>query len=182
VNLEQEWKAGQEKANQLLTEFFGSSEQVDFSALFSQSGIDHLRPMGSYIGSKVEVGDERSEQELDLSPPSDMPSEVNTDSSDNNSTFDDVPVGMDIEDFLDSENESPKPDPYLTIEGEKYHKPSIVTAKLTSKGAHKVTMCTLRVCGVTINNLHQSDHTMLNAENFTEGYMVKKQDIVGTLV
>jgi hypothetical protein len=46
---------------------------------------------------------------------------------------------MDIEDFLDSEDESPKPDPYSTIEGEKYHKSSIVTAKLTSKGACKAT-------------------------------------------
>jgi len=78
-----------------------------------------------------------------------------------------------------------KVDPYLTIDEEKYHKSSIVTAKLISKEACKATMQTLHVCGVTLDNLHESNdsnHTGLNTENFSQDDMIKKQDIIATLI
>jgi hypothetical protein len=137
VNLEHEWKAGQEDANQLLTEYFGPAAHVDFPALFSSSKIDLLRPLGSYIGSKVEPGDERSEQ-------APVPLETTTE-DDSNLTFEES-AGMNIEDFLedeDGEGDLPKVDPYLSIDGKKFHKSSLVTSKLTAKGARKATMRTL---------------------------------------
>jgi hypothetical protein len=139
--------------------------------LFSCPEVDILRPLGSYIGSRVEVGDERSEQEFEIP---DAPGDI---------TVFNEPAGMEIEDFLnDEEDSSSKLDPYLTIDGEKYHKSSVVTARLTSKGARKATMRTLRVRGVTLDNLRESDHTALNSENLTQDDMIKKQDIVAALI
>jgi hypothetical protein len=129
--LEKEWKAGQESANQLLIENFGPAAQVDFETLFAHPDVDILRPLGSYIGSRVEIGDDRSEQELEPETPETSEEDINFDE----------PADMEIEDFLDDEeNSASKPDPYLTIGGEKYHKSSVVTARLTSKGARKATM------------------------------------------
>jgi hypothetical protein len=43
-------------------------------------------------------------------------------------------------------------------------------------------MRTLRVRGVSLDNLHETDHSALNSENLTEDDLIKKQDIVAALI
>jgi len=123
--------------------------------------------LGNYIGSRVEPGNERSEQ-------IDSPE---TSTEDNANVSFDEPTGMEVEDFLDDTDDDStlNPDPHLVVEGEKFHNSPIITSKLTPKGARKATMQTLHVCGVTLDNLCESDHFALNSENLTPGYVIKNK-------
>ena len=88
-----EWANGKKDANDLLKKYFGSSEAVDFTDLWSKSDIDLLWPVDpkSYVGSKYSSDDERSESEPIVTPECGV--------SENGDDLDDVPIGMDIEDF-----------------------------------------------------------------------------------
>lgn len=59
-----EWISGQIDANELLAAHFGEQHCVNFSALWSQPGIDLLRPLhrNKYVGSQWTSDDERSER------------------------------------------------------------------------------------------------------------------------
>jgi hypothetical protein len=104
VELAAEWNNGQNDANDLLEEYFGSDEYVNFGALWNQPGIDLLQPLhpGSYIGSQWSLDDERSEQPEEAAR-SDEPE------NDGDDQFDDLPVGIGIEDFLNTEALSEEP-------------------------------------------------------------------------
>jgi hypothetical protein len=90
---------------------------------------------------------------------------------------------MDIEDLLEAtENETPKAENFLLVEGKKYHKSSIVSAKLTSKQGQKVVMRTLRVCGVTVQDLCHSKSSSWNPGNIEGDNLVKAKDLLAALV
>jgi hypothetical protein len=95
-----------------------------------------------------------------------------------------LPEGMHLEDYFEAEEteESSKVNHYLEIDDKKYHKSSIVTARLTSKQARKAVMCTLRVRGVTVGDLHQSNHTNWNSGDLLEEDLVKAGDLAAVLV
>lgn len=97
MELAAEWIKGQHNANALLREYFGASAGVDFDALWRTPGLDILRPLDPkiYVGSQWSPDDERSER------CEDTVSESAADVDDEE--FDDVPVGMDIEDFLEND-------------------------------------------------------------------------------
>jgi hypothetical protein len=64
VELAAEWNNGQKDANDLLEEYFGLEEHIDFVALWTQPGLDLLQPShpGTYVGSQWLLDDKRSEQ------------------------------------------------------------------------------------------------------------------------
>ena len=109
---------------------------MDFTTLWSQPGIDLLRPLHSnkYIGSQWSPDDKRSEHVDAIEQPLEVSAE---DDDDNN--YDNIPVGMDIEDFLDSdaipEDIACDFDKFLMVSDKKYMKSSVITAMLSSKRA-----------------------------------------------
>ncbi|GBE89048.1 hypothetical protein SCP_1500500 [Sparassis crispa] len=160
-----EWRKGRVEANNILREYFGPEACVDFDALFGREGYDLLRPSGSYVGVKYDPDDARTENPVEGStvpvPMNVTPGSHSTDTAgdsddrreavDDSETFDDVPEGMDLDDFMpDTEDDSgtDKPsfhsDQFLLIEGKTYLKSSVVTSLLTSNRSRKVTMRTLR--------------------------------------
>jgi hypothetical protein len=134
VELSAEWTNGQRDANSLLEEYFGVSAHVDFHALWSSKpGLDLLRPLDptSYVGSQYCPNDECSERSEDVAGASETP-------NDDEDGFDDIPVGVDIEDFLEHEaaatmDQAPTFDTFLIVEGKKSMKSSVVTCSLTGR-------------------------------------------------
>jgi len=61
VELAAEWIGGQYDANDILEAHFGEHHHADFTALWSQPGIDLLRPLRSdkYVGSQWSPDDKR---------------------------------------------------------------------------------------------------------------------------
>ncbi|THH30616.1 hypothetical protein EUX98_g3584 [Antrodiella citrinella] len=97
--------------------------------------------------------------------------------------YDDLPEGMDLEDFLAGQSEVLRDDfeDYLIIEGKKYLKSSVVTSLLTSNRAKLVSVRTLRARGVTLDDLH-ARNSDLNSDNLAEGDHVKSGDLGAALV
>jgi len=63
VELAAEWNNGQDDVNDLLEEYFGSGEHVNFAALWTQPGTHPFQPLhyGTDIGSQFSLDDKRSE-------------------------------------------------------------------------------------------------------------------------
>lgn len=178
VELAAEWIKGQHNANALLREYFGASAGVDFDALWRTPGLDILRPLDPkiYVGSQWSPDDERSER------CEDTVSESAADVDDEE--FDDVPVGMDIEDFLendaaDSDGSTTSFDKFLSVEGKMYMKSSVVTSMLGSK--RKVILRTLRAQGLTLEDLRKPTGNWNSAE-LLEGDIIKAGDLAACLV
>ncbi|KAI0066999.1 hypothetical protein BV25DRAFT_1897244 [Artomyces pyxidatus] len=195
VALAARWIQGRNDANHLLEDHFGSRARVDFNEKFSEYGRDLLRPNGTYVGSSYDPGNARENP-----PDTDTESEPAPDASgsasdletagdapnggENGTDFDDVPEGMDIEDFLeakDDETSERQAERFLTLDGKKYLKSSVVAAFLTSKRARKVTMRTLRARGVTVEDLRRGDEDW-NSDELDKEDLIKVGDVAGTLV
>ena len=77
---------------------------------------------------------------------------------DEDEDYDDLPIGMDIEDFLDADA-APEDevasgfDKFIVVDNKQYMKSSVVTAMLSFKRARKVTVRTLRARGVRLEDL-----------------------------
>jgi hypothetical protein len=137
VELTAEWISGQIDANELLVAQFGEQHRVDFPALWSQPGIDLLRPLrrDKYVGlgSQLEwtSDNERSERAEGIENPADVSVEDHEDED-----YDDLPIGMDIEDFLDADAAQEDEvasgfNKFLVVDNKQYMKSSVVTAMLS---------------------------------------------------
>jgi hypothetical protein len=207
VDLNTEWKQGQADAEQILQKFFGRGG-VDFASVFSKSGHDLLRPLGEYVGVTVTEDDARSEEEdpvplfvvEEASEPTtpvvqsntaleeqsvDDPSLTHEADADDSA---DAPLGMDFDDFLpdtaEALEENVEPEAIsktLIVDGKEFLKSSIV-ASLSSNRSKKVTMRTLRVRGVALEDLRNSRSDELDPENMEDGDYIKKGDLAATLV
>jgi hypothetical protein len=62
VDLQVEWKQGQDTAEKMLQSFFGQDE-FDFAKMFLASNCDLLWPLGTYMGISVSDDDKWSEEE-----------------------------------------------------------------------------------------------------------------------
>ena len=69
--------------------------------MWSQPGIDLLWPLCSdkYVGSQWTSDDDHSEQAEGI----ENPVNVSESAEDEDENYDDLPIGMDIEDFLDAD-------------------------------------------------------------------------------
>jgi hypothetical protein len=191
VELTAEWIGGQIDANELLATHFGEQHRVDFPALWSQPGIDLLRPLRSdkYIGSQWTSDDERSERVLQSDSEGieklAVPDALAEDEDDN---YDDLPIGMDIEDFLDADAAPDSEDAvasgfdkFLVVDNKKYMKSSVVTAMLSSKRARKVTIRTLRARGITLEDLRRPTDNW-NSADLVDTDVIKSGDLAACLV
>jgi hypothetical protein len=89
VELAAKWNNGQKDANDLLEEYFGLEEHIDFVALWTQLGLDLLQPFhpGTYVGSQWLLDDKWSEQAEETTG-------LDVPENDGNDKFDDFFVGM----------------------------------------------------------------------------------------
>jgi hypothetical protein len=134
VELAAQWNNGQKDVNALLKEYFGSEELVGFAALWRQPGKDLLQPLcpGTYVGSQWSSDDERSERAEEIAG-------LDRPENDGDDEFEDLPVGMGVEDFLESEAVSQEPssthsfNSFLMVDNKKYMKALVVTVWLSSK-------------------------------------------------
>ncbi|KAH9852083.1 hypothetical protein C2E23DRAFT_203440 [Lenzites betulinus] len=204
VELAAEWTRGREEANKMLTSYFGQSARMDFDAIFRvDAGCDLLRPLGEYVGCNFEPDDLRtdaaeSEDAVDSSQqeaPMACAGTGDHSSSDDDGGFDDEPEGIEVDDFLPSQQvRRPRPsatsntssvfseEHFLMIDGKKYLKASVVTSFLTAKRSRKVTVRILRARGVTIEDLRTSDYDRFNRNDVDGADLVKCGDIAGALV
>jgi hypothetical protein len=120
VDIQKEYFAGRDKANQMLIEGLHWS-RTDFDHLFSKPDFDHLRPGGIYIGTRPsDLEESRNRDDLDddslllegglldiataqLIVEADSESNIAKEDNENDSDNDD---GKDSEDDLDTENEN----------------------------------------------------------------------------
>ena len=114
--------------------------------------------------------------------------EEDGDNNDNDDENGDIILGMDLEDFLpestgELENDA-EPESFsnvLTVDGKSYLKSSLV-ASLSSHRSKKVTIPTLRVRGVALEDLHNSRLDELDPDNLEEGDYMKRGDLAAILV
>jgi hypothetical protein len=95
-----------------------------------------------YVGSQWSFDDERSEQAEGITTLDQL-------KNDGDDEFENLPLGMGIEDFLESEAVLEEPsstnnsDNFLMVDNKKYMKASVVTVWLSSKCVQKLTVHTL---------------------------------------
>ncbi|KAF4567094.1 hypothetical protein EYR40_006090 [Pleurotus pulmonarius] len=184
VDLLAEWTNGRDTASRLLAEHLPNRRMVDFNALFAKMGVDILRPKGVYVGTRYDPDDERTEAERQNSS-----DEADTNDTNPNAEapmqYDDAPLGMDIEDFLEAEEVGVKKG-ILTVDGKTYYKSSMVAAMLTANGARKVTQRPLRAQGLSIREALKRSQTLgdysVTAQHADTSKIVKAGDIIGCLV
>ncbi|KAK7026492.1 hypothetical protein VNI00_015572 [Paramarasmius palmivorus] len=188
VNLQQEWDAGRVEAEQQLAKWLDID--INFNDIFDVPGTDMLRPAGAWVGVRGCTDDLRSErkEEDDVEE---------TDESVDFDESDDLPIGVDIDDFIHvpdsdelrdgSAQKNTVPPAFtaertLTIEGKAYLKGSVVAA-LCSDPARKVTMRTLRARGVTLEDLNKRSDALASPESSLEGIdLLKTGDLGAALV
>ncbi|KAJ8516432.1 hypothetical protein ONZ45_g6259 [Pleurotus djamor] len=188
VNLRQEWTAGRDKARNLLAAQMPFREHVDFLKLFEEKNIDLLRPKGEYVGTRWEPGD--GELELPTMTTAATTGGRNPDDSgvalgehidtlsSSELDCDDIPDGMEIEDFLDAEDAGESA--LVEYEGKTYYKSSLVAALLTSSGARKVTIRTQRARGVSIQEALRRANPAPSLSD-SDGDLLKAGDLVACL-
>ncbi|KAH9922494.1 uncharacterized protein B0H18DRAFT_1212572 [Fomitopsis serialis] len=189
VDVASEWARGRVNAQKLITQYLGIDAAESFNTMYTQTDCDLLRPGGTYVGVKYDPDDDRTDADESAVP-----------SSDNNNTespvpdedeYDDVPIGLDIEDFLpettdDLENDvtlaSSPEDHFLLVDNKKFFKSSVVTALLTTSRARKVPLRTLRNRGVTFEDLDRGAKGNLNSTDLLDGDIVKMGDLAASLL
>ena len=156
VDLKAVWKKGQQKAERLFEDFYGS--RMNFDKWFSKTGCDLVRPCGDYVGVNYSPTDAQSEQENDapLHPEytnyqnKDSAPEVDTANVEDSDTYDHE-LGMGLEDLMPNSpegiDEETEPEAFskkITWQGKEILKNSYVVT-LHNKSSKKVTWRNWRV-------------------------------------
>ena len=196
VSLQLCWEAGRKQATELISLIYPGDPVVDFSTVFCLVNHDLLRPTGRYVGFSNEAdfsimddddqSDTQAATELHPGNPqlaADAISglEVDGDGEDDVTSG----IGGDLEDLLpdfadepiDGFNSSAKD--WLEINGQHYLKASLISQHLKANRSKKVVERTLRVRGLTLDDLRKRPlETSLdpNGDNFQVG------DLAATLV
>ncbi|TFY57754.1 hypothetical protein EVJ58_g6829 [Rhodofomes roseus] len=191
VDVAIEWARGRYTAEQVIIQFLGPDTAEAFETLYDADNCDLLRPEGTYVGVRHDPGDEVEETIASAHAPENIAvqtSAQDSDTSDDSNGFDDVPVGLGVEDFLpetgqDLEDDvamTSSDDRFVMVEGKRYLKASVVTALLTSSRARKVPLRTLRNRGVTFEDMSGGDKW--NNSELTSGNLVKTGDLAASLL
>jgi hypothetical protein len=191
VNLEEVWKKGQRAAEKIFEDYYGT--KIDFEKCFAESDCDLLRPSGEYVGVSYDPKDARSEQENP--EPCSIYTHYGKENTDNErldpegdaDTYDEE-LGMGLEDLLpdlpediDQDREPEAFSKTIYHAGKEILKSSLV-ATLNNKNSKKVPWRTWRVRGVAINELYNSKHEEMEADDMEDEEYMKKGDLAATLV
>ncbi|KAH9833218.1 uncharacterized protein C8Q71DRAFT_712933, partial [Rhodofomes roseus] len=206
VEVEVEWAQGRRDAIALLKEYFGEGGHVDFGALFADGVRDLLRPgpQGKYVGLRHTEDDDRTERQGDVSTDAPLPGDPDAGNAADPpqsepaapepEEFNDVPPGVDIDEFLPDTIQAangsanlPEESPlvhntrrFIQVGDKRFLKSSVVAAFLTSNRGKKVPMRTLRAQGVTLEALCSTDKW--NAPDVNGEGVIRSGDTAATLV
>ena len=182
VSLQWCWEEGRKQAFSLISSLYPGDPVVDFGAVFCLANHDLLRPNGSYVGSS---------NEPDISIQDDQPGVPTADNlgdhsgDEENVGDEDNESGGDLEDLLPDSSDEPlnsinhKAQDWLEIDGQHYLKASLVSQHLKANRSKKVVERTLRVRGLTLDDLRKQPPQMPldpGGDNFQVG------DLAATLV
>ena len=158
------------------------------SQISEDATVDDLDASESSSPEEINDSQERNSNSQDQFA-SEIPSDNNT--VDNEITTYDPDFGMDLDNFFpgsednesDGEQMSKSTDisKTITVDGKTYLKSSLV-ALLSTNRSKKASICTLRVRGVALDDLHKSRFEDLDQRNLEDEDLVKKGDLVATLV
>ncbi|KAF8150234.1 hypothetical protein B0H34DRAFT_667193 [Crassisporium funariophilum] len=209
VDIKAEYYTGRDKANTLLREHFGEDAgyACDFDKLFSDANLDHLCPGGSgYIGyrscaeegeikddsgiahgaltsneyitgARAASGSEEEHPEPDVSEFDDPQDTLDPGSRE----YDDATIEP-MEETLNPEMEK-NATHYIIFEGRRLFKPELISRRLSSDSARKVTIRPLRAQGVSVLEMLNRRLQVLNQsqEDGTEADTVKVGDLGAAL-
>ena len=174
VSLQLCWEEGRRQASSLISSLYPEDPVVDFSAIFRLADHDLLRPGGRYVGFSNEA--DISIEDDEPGAPAAMVSHPNVprptagvadhsgdDSDDEDGCGDDGSSGGDgdLEDLLPDSTDEPlngsnrSAEDWLEINGQRYLKTSLVSQQLKANRSRKVVERTLRVRGLTLDNLRK---------------------------
>ena len=206
VSLQLCWEEGRKQASSLISLLYPGDPVADFSIILCLADHDLLRPSGRYVGfsneADLSVEDDQLGTPTTITPHPDVPQSItrgpdnledSSDDEDNRgsgdddgSGVDDDEGGADLEDLLpDSANEplnnlNRSPEDWLEIDGQQYLKASLVSRHLKANRSKKVVERTLRIRGLTLDDLRKRapNETPIDpsGDNFQVG------DLAATLV
>lgn len=166
VSLQLCWEEGKKQASSLISSLYPGDPVVNFDASFCLANHDLSRPSGRYVGFSNEVDpsikddDDQQDPSPATSPHSNTPSPTDN-SADDSEDEEDTQSNEDIrhlEDLLPDSAESsfdPSAEDWLEISGERYLKASLVSQHLKANRSKKVVERTLRVRGLTLDDLRK---------------------------
>jgi hypothetical protein len=165
VSLQWCWEEGRKQAAQLISLLYPGDPVADFEAAFHLDSHDLLRPGGRYVGFSAEADPSIADDQLDNTTVAETYSHDGC-GDDGEDGFSDNDAGssrddMDLEDLLpDSTDDSldsfhNRGDEWLKIDGQQYLKSSLVTQHLKANRSKKVIERTLRVRGLTLDDLRK---------------------------
>ena len=172
VSLQLCWEEGRRQASSLISSLYPGDPVVDFSAVFRLADHDLLRPRGRYVGFSNEADISIEEEGMGSSAttaqhPDDhttgTANQLGDDSDDEEDGSDDGSSGgsVDLEDLLPDSTDKPLnqsdhgTEDWLEIDGQHYLKASLVSQHLKANRFKKVAERTLRVRGLTLDNLRK---------------------------
>ena len=198
VSLQVCWEKGRDEAQSFLSSLFPPDERDDFSTIFSQHNHDLLRPFGSYIGfsGDPDLSDDTSGASQrqggpggeDLTDgaenaPPDSDEQDLADRTEDALSIEDEQDMADLEERLPDVIGEPildhTPKDWLVIDGNKYRKSSIVAQYLKADRSKKLVERTLRVRGLTLDNLRKHSAIEIPSNPESDNFCVG--DIAATL-
>ena len=207
VSLQVCWEEGRNQAIDLISSIYPEDPILDFNALFQHPHHDLLRPQGRYIGVSNEADPSLSDfsqtehpphnHDVDKSHTSTETTEVPLDSDDEDGSESEAGYedgdgdGEDggLEDLLPDSADEPldsfrtKPEEWLEIDGQKYHKGSLISQHLKANRSKKVVERTLRVRGLTLDDLRKPHPApTIGEDNFQVGDLAAALVWTGTTV
>lgn len=209
VDIESCYIKGRDQCNSLLVDHFGPGAYIEWDSIFYDRTCDHLRPDGSYVGSRAADQDAQDDEDTDelIGGLTDLANLQDTNAHDPTNFADmrDQPYNERAEPALDQEGpgaNDPNDDhefvpeilnpsvptrlhsPYLKVGNKDRHIDAIVAERLTSDRARKSTTRTLRARGVTVDETIRRRTQHLNSESTLASNtpMAKSGDLGGFLV
>ena len=183
VSLQLCWQKGKIDAETFLSLVFPPHEFEDFSSVFSRPNHDLLRPSGEYIGfsGDTDPSDEKPGDE----PEQIVCEEDDTEDEGVEAADDEGPNILELEEWLPDVVGDPildgVPKDWLEIDGAMYWKSSVVAQRLKANRSKKVVERTLRVQGLTLNDLQKHSLADIQTDSADPNRFCIG-DIVATLV
>ncbi|KAF9782877.1 hypothetical protein BJ322DRAFT_1009302 [Thelephora terrestris] len=186
VSLQLCWQKGKADAGTFLSSIFPSNERDDPFGTFSHPDYDLLRPFGKYVGFSGDT--DPSVEKFDDEP-------EDTDSGEDGEVKVVEPEGssVDVEELDTTELEELLPDiigdpimddiprDWLEVDGTLYRKSSVVAQRLKANRSKKVVERTLRVQGLTLEDLRKRSSVGIQT-NTTDLDRFCVGDVTATLV
>lgn len=196
VSLQWCWEEGRKHACSLISSLYPRESVINFATVFHSTDCDLLRPSGKYVGfsneADLSIKDDNDQLgECTTQPCSHTPSPTNNPGGDSDNEDDtcnrdngETRGGIDLEDLLPDSADEPlnafdqSAEDWLEINGQQYQKASLVSQNLKANRSKKVVERTLRVRGLTLDDLRKHPPQMPldpGGDNFQVG------DLIATL-